>query len=71
MGGQPPEGENLFLTKEELVAHLKGAMFPKGKAFAPSLVMWGDPHGEEVDVDHLDHMSPPEDDNGETPEGTP
>jgi hypothetical protein len=62
MGDGKPAGENPFLTKEDLIAHLKGTMFPKGKAFAPSLVMWGDPHGEEIDVDHLDHMTPPEDD---------
>jgi len=51
-----------FLTKDDLVARLKGQMFPKGKQFAPSLVMWGDPHSEQHDVDQLDHMSPPEDD---------
>ncbi len=51
-----------FLTKEDLIAHMKGRMFPKGKQFAPSLVMWGDPHGEEVDIDRLDHMSKPDDD---------
>lgn len=50
-----------FLSKEELVAHLKGAMFPKGKRFAPSLVMWGDPHGEEHDIDALEHLSGPDD----------
>ena len=65
MADEKPEKENEFLTKEELVAHLKGAMFPKGKKFAPSLVMWGDPHGEETDLDHLEHMEPPEEDEGE------
>jgi len=53
-----PEAENPFLTKEDLIAHLKGTMFPKGKGFAPSLVMWGDPHGETVDVDTLAHLPP-------------
>ncbi|WP_108790674.1 hypothetical protein [Erythrobacter sp. Alg231-14] len=63
MADKPNDPANPFLTKEELIAHLKGSMFPKGKAFAPSLVMWGDPHGEEVDLDHLDHMEPPEEGN--------
>ncbi|MEL6529920.1 MAG: hypothetical protein AAFQ27_08150 [Pseudomonadota bacterium] len=49
-----------FLTKDDLIAHLKGQMFPKGKKFAPSLVMWGDPHGGEQDIDHLDHLQPPD-----------
>lgn len=53
---------NPFLTKDDLIAHLKGAMFPAGKQFAPSLVMWGDPHGEDEDIDHLEHLQPPEDD---------
>lgn len=61
MAAKPPVSDTPFLTKQDLIAHLKGSMFPKGKSFAPSLVMWGDPHGEEVDLDHLDHMSPPED----------
>ncbi len=60
MGDGKPKRESPFLTKEDLVSHLKGSMFPKGKVFAPSLVMWGDPHSEEVDIDHLDHMAPPE-----------
>ncbi len=60
MGDDAPKADNPFLTKEELVAHLKGQMFPKGKQFAPSLVMWGDPHGEGDDIDYLDHMAPPE-----------
>ena len=60
--GGKPDADSGYLTKEELVAHLKGAMFPKGKKFAPSLVMWGDPHGEEGDLDHLEHMEPPEED---------
>ena len=51
-----------FLTKEDLIAHLKGKMFPKGKQFAPSLVMWGDPHDEAHDLDHLDHLDPPDED---------
>ena len=55
-----PDPDSPFLTKEDLIAHLKGSMFPKGKVFAPSLVMWGNPHGDEIDVDNLDHMSPPE-----------
>jgi hypothetical protein len=25
--------------------------------------MWGDPHGEEHDIDRLEHMSPPEDED--------
>ncbi len=54
--------EDPFLSKEDLIAHLKGQMFPKGKQFAPSLVMWGDPHGHEHDVDDLDHLSKPEED---------
>ncbi len=63
MGDNASDSENSFLTKEDLIAHLKGSMFPKGKSFAPSLVMWGDSHGEEVDVDRLDHMSPPEEES--------
>ncbi|WP_299192619.1 hypothetical protein [uncultured Erythrobacter sp.] len=63
MADEGPKAENSFLTKEDLVAHLKGAMFPKGKKFAPSLVMWGDLHGDEQDLDHLDHMEPPEEDD--------
>ncbi len=59
-GDQKPEEP--FLTREDLIARLKGKMFPKGKNFAPSLVMWGDPHGDEHDVDHLDHLAPPEED---------
>ena len=51
-----------FLSKEDLIAHMKGRMFPKGKQFAPSLVMWGDPHGEEHDIDNLEHMSAPDED---------
>ena len=51
-----------FLTKDDLIAHLKGQMFPKGKNFAPSLVMWGDPHGDEHDVDNLEHLSKPDED---------
>ena len=65
MAEDKPERTSEFLTREELVAHLKGAMFPKGKRFAPSLVMWGDPHGEEHDLDHLEHMEPPEEDEEE------
>ena len=49
----------VFLTREDLIAHMKGKMFPKGKQFAPSLVMWGDPHGEPHNVDELDHLAPP------------
>ncbi|MBD2841781.1 hypothetical protein [Erythrobacter rubeus] len=52
--------DNPFLSKDDLIAHLKGKMFPRGKHFAPSLVMWGDPHGEEHDVDHLEHMPKPD-----------
>ncbi|MEO0461871.1 MAG: hypothetical protein AAF127_01990 [Pseudomonadota bacterium] len=52
-----------FLTKEDLVRHLAGTMMPKGKKFAPSLVMWGDPHGAQHDIDRLDHLSPPDDPN--------
>ena len=52
--------EDPFLNKDDLIAHLKGKMFPKGKNFAPSLIMWGDPHGEEHDIDHLDHLEPPD-----------
>ncbi len=63
MGDSEKEPDNPFLTKEDLVAHLKGKMFPKGKQFAPSLIMWGDPHGEEVDVDNLAHMSKPDEDD--------
>ena len=62
MADEKPEADGEFLTKEELVAHLKGAMFPKGKRFAPSLVMWGDPHGEDHDLDHLEHMEAPDED---------
>lgn len=65
MAEDKPKADGEFLTKEELVAHLKGAMFPKGKKFAPSLVMWGDPHGEEADLDHLEHMEPPDEDGDE------
>ncbi len=65
MREDPSKPDNPFLTKEELVAHLKGQMFPKDKQFAPSLVMWGDPHGEEADIDHLDHMAPPDDGPGD------
>ena len=54
--------ESPFLTKDDLIARVKGQMFPKGKQFAPSLVMWGDPHGEEEDIDHLEHLSKPEED---------
>ena len=64
MADEGADKDNPFLTKEDLVARMKGAMFPKGKKFAPSLVMWGDPHGEEADLDHLEHMEPPEDDGG-------
>ena len=53
---------NPFLTKDDLIARLKGKVFPEGKNFAPSLIMWGDPHGEEHDIDRLDHLAPPEDD---------
>ncbi|MEM6909801.1 MAG: hypothetical protein AAF494_14095 [Pseudomonadota bacterium] len=56
---------NPFLTKEDLIKHLAGQMFPQGKNFAPSLVMWGDPHHEERDLDHLDHLAPPETDDNE------
>ena len=59
-GGKEPD--NPFLTKDDLIARVKGQMFPKGKQFAPSLVMWGDPHGEAVDVDELDHLSAPDED---------
>ncbi|QFT77912.1 hypothetical protein [Erythrobacter sp. THAF29] len=62
MGKGEDEGSDPFLTKEDLIAHMKGKMFPKGKQFAPSLVMWGDPHGEEHDIDNLEHMSKPDDD---------
>jgi len=57
--------ETGFVTKAELVAHMKGAMFPTGKRFAPSLVMWGDPHAQDHDIDALEHLSGPE----EHPEG--
>lgn len=56
------DSDDPFLTKEDLIAHLRGQMFPKGKQFAPSLVMWGDPHGHEHDVDDLEHLSKPEED---------
>ena len=62
MAHQDQTPEDPFLTKEDLIAHLKGQMFPKGKQFAPSLVMWGDPHGHEHDVDALDHLSKPDED---------
>ena len=62
-GGKPDDQP--FLTKDDLIARMKGQMFPKGKQFAPSLVMWGDPHGGEHDIDRLDHMSKPEDDESE------
>ncbi len=62
MSENDKSSDDPFLTKEDLIAHLKGQMFPKGKQFAPSLVMWGDPHGHEHDVDELDHLSKPEDD---------
>ena len=62
MSDKEPAQEDPFLTKEDLIAHLKGQMFPKGKQFAPSLVMWGDPHGHEHDVDALEHMAKPEED---------
>ncbi len=56
--------ESPFLTKNDLIARVKGQMFPKGKQFAPSLVMWGDPHGDDLgkeeDLDHLEHLSKPE-----------
>jgi len=60
MSDKDKQPEDPFLTKEDLIAHLKGQMFPKGKQFAPSLVMWGDPHGEEHDIDELEHLSKPE-----------
>ena len=62
MSESDTSSDDPFLTKEDLIAHLKGQMFPKGKQFAPSLVMWGDPHGHEHDVDALDHLSKPEED---------
>lgn len=60
--GEPDKPEDPFLSKDDLIAHLNGKTFPKGKRFAPSLVMWGDPHGVERDLDRLDHLEPPEDD---------
>ncbi|MEM1051886.1 MAG: hypothetical protein AAGI28_07310 [Pseudomonadota bacterium] len=57
---------NPFLTQEDLIARMRGKMFPKGKQFAPSLVMWGDPHGHDEDIDALSHLSPPEEDGHET-----
>ncbi|MFL0356584.1 hypothetical protein ACI5KX_08885 [Erythrobacter sp. GH1-10] len=66
MAGKSSSDGDPFLTSEDLIAHMKGRMFPKGKQFAPSLVMWGDPHGDHAgdqsDIDNLDHMSKPEDD---------
>ncbi|MEM8726767.1 MAG: hypothetical protein AAGE86_14725 [Pseudomonadota bacterium] len=64
MADKDKSREDLFLTREDLIAHLKGKMFPKGKQFAPSLVMWGDPHGEGEghDLDRLVHLEPPEED---------
>lgn len=56
-----PNSDDPFLTKEDLIKHLAGQMMPEGKKFAPSLVMWGDPHGDEVDIDALEHLSAPED----------
>ncbi|MEM1196828.1 MAG: hypothetical protein AAGH57_12045 [Pseudomonadota bacterium] len=50
-----------FLTREDLIKRLAGQMMPKGKHFAPSLVMWGDPHGHEIDIDALEHLSGPDD----------
>ncbi|MBV7267059.1 hypothetical protein [Erythrobacter ani] len=52
--------DNPFLSKDDLIAHLKGQMFPKDKHFAPSLVMWGDAQAEVHDVDRLEHMSKPD-----------
>ena len=60
--GEKDRPDDPFLSKEDLIARMKGKMFPKGKNFAPSLIMWGDPHGEEHDIDHLDHLNPPEQD---------
>ncbi len=60
MSDKDKQPEDPFLTKEDLIAHLKGQMFPKGKQFAPSLVMWGDPHGDEHDIDELEHLSKPD-----------
>lgn len=65
MGKDDQKPDDPFLSKEDLIAHMKGRMFPEGKQFAPSLVMWGDPHGEEPDIDHLDHMSKPGEDAGQ------
>ncbi|MEM6494918.1 MAG: hypothetical protein AAF650_11120 [Pseudomonadota bacterium] len=56
-----PNSQDPFLTKEDLIKHLAGQMMPAGKKLAPSLVMWGDPHGDEVDIDALEHLSAPED----------
>ena len=53
--------DNPFLTKEDLIRKLAGQIMPKGKPFAPSLVMWGDPHGHEADIDALEHLSAPDD----------
>ncbi|MDJ0642529.1 MAG: hypothetical protein QNJ15_06915 [Erythrobacter sp.] len=60
--GDERKSKDPFLTKDDLIARLKGKMFPKDKQFAPSLVMWGDPHGDEHDIDRLDHLEPPEED---------
>ena len=65
--GEQSQGDP-FLGKEDLIARMKGRMFPKGKQLAPSLVMWGDPHagdaGSGHDIDHLDHMSKPDEADG-------